>query len=138
MDFPVDLSERKPVFVKVHIAIAPAKKAQRLFAVTRIADWLPFAARRPIRPIHRNEGVFRQLIQKLREIRLQRICANRKAELKGVAILRSEGDVSVMPMKDCDWKKVRTSGLLILPAVWRGDGLVCDVVRTRVNAGPYV
>jgi hypothetical protein len=99
MDFPVDLSERKPVFVKVHIAIAAAKKAQRLVTVPRVADGRPSPASRPIRPVHRNEGVFCQLIQELREIGLQRICANRKAELKGVAILRSEGDVSVMPME---------------------------------------
>ena len=67
MDFPVDLGERESMFVKVHIAITPAKKAQRLVTVIWVADGLPFPASGAIRPIHRDEGVFRQLIQELRE-----------------------------------------------------------------------
>jgi hypothetical protein len=26
-----------------------------------------------------------------------------------------------MPMKDCDWEEVGTSGVVALPAVWRGN-----------------
>jgi len=70
--------------------------------------------------VDRHQGVFRELIEELREVRLQRICANRKAEVEVVAVLRSEGDVSVMAMKYCNQERVWAGGVLIPADVW-GD-----------------
>jgi hypothetical protein len=120
MYFALDLSEGKPVFVEVHVTIAATKKTQGLIAMAGEADGLVFTTRCAMGRVDRHQGV--SLADRgTAGSRLQRICANRKAEVEVVAFLRSEGDVSVMAMKYRDQEKIWAGGLLMPADVCRGD-----------------
>jgi hypothetical protein len=70
-------------------------------------------------------------------IQLRPTCSDGKAEVEVVAVLRSEGDVSAVPVKGCDWGKdggmVGTSGY---PRSGGANELGFDRVRRRVRGGP--